>query len=112
LCLLPQREGSRLSAETVSRSATLSTVCSAYSDGARRNLFPVILLLQEIIDDANFEAGSRNRSVRLLSFFPRVVNGSTDLLRSAMENVIRHAVNYTAEGSEVELALGEEDKGT
>jgi signal transduction histidine kinase len=62
-------------------------------------------------NDANFEAGSRNRSVRLLSYFPRAVNGNTDLLRSAMENVIRHAVNYTAEGSEVELALAEEGQG-
>lgn len=33
------------------------------------------------------------------------VEGSKQILRSAVENVIRNAVNYTAEGTEVELSV-------
>jgi len=69
------------------------------------------LLVEEIISDANFEASSRNRSVRLLSRFPCLVDGNADLLRSAIENVVRNGVNYTPEGSEVEVALMDEDRG-
>jgi two-component system sensor histidine kinase CpxA len=69
------------------------------------------LLVQEIISDANFEASSRNRSVHLLSRFPCRVNGNVDLLRSAIENVVRNAANYTPEGTEVEVTLIEEDRG-
>jgi signal transduction histidine kinase len=62
-------------------------------------------LVQEIADDANFEASARNRSVRVCSSFPCTVVGNADILRSAVENVVRNAVNYTAEGSEVEISL-------
>jgi signal transduction histidine kinase len=68
-------------------------------------------LLQEIISDANFEATSRNRSVRLLSSLPCFVDGNADLLRSAIENVVRNGVNYTPEGTEVEVSLEKEDEG-
>jgi signal transduction histidine kinase len=33
------------------------------------------------------------------------IRGSSDLLRSAVENVIRNAIRYTAEGTAVEVAL-------
>jgi signal transduction histidine kinase len=36
---------------------------------------------------------------------PCTTFGSPELLRSAIENVVRNAVNYTTEGSEVEIAL-------
>jgi two-component system, OmpR family, sensor histidine kinase CpxA len=68
-------------------------------------------LLQEIISDANFEATNRNRSVLLLSSLPCFVDGNADLLRSAIENVVRNAVNYTTEGTEVEVSLAKEDQG-
>jgi len=66
------------------------------------------ILLREIIADANFEADSRNRSVRLLTSFHCLVDGNTDLLGSAIENVIRNALNYTPEGTAVEVSLVEE----
>jgi len=62
-------------------------------------------LVSSVADDANFEAGSRNRSVRVLSTFPCSRIGNPQLLRSAVENVARNAVNYTAEGTEVEVSL-------
>jgi len=68
-------------------------------------------LVSSVADDANFEAGSRNRSVRVLSTFPCSRKGNAQLLRSAVENVVRNAVNYTAEGTEVELSLAPAGEG-
>jgi signal transduction histidine kinase len=76
--------------------------------GVRLDLLQIV---QEVVSDANFEANGRNRSVRLLSESPCAVDGNESLLRSAIENVIRNAVNYTPEGSEVEVALLDENQG-
>jgi signal transduction histidine kinase len=68
---------------------------------------PVILdlLIREVAQDANFEARNRNRLVRVARVDSCSVEGNEELLRSAVENVTRNAVNYTAEGTEVELSL-------
>jgi len=63
------------------------------------------LLVREITDDADFEARSRNRSVRLESNETCIVLGSEPLLRRAIENVVRNAVQYTSEGTGVEVKL-------
>ncbi len=67
-------------------------------------------LLKDVIGDADFEAHSRKSRVRLVEIEPAAEDcealGSPGLLRSAFENVIRNAVRYTAEGSEVEIRLG------
>ncbi len=62
-------------------------------------------LVEEIVSDADFEAGGRDRKVRLISAEASRVLGNADLLRSAIENVVRNAVNYTPEGTEVEVEL-------
>ena len=51
------------------------------------------------------EALGRERAVRLIATEPCRVNGVSDLLRSAIENVVRNAVRHTAQGSEVEVSL-------
>jgi signal transduction histidine kinase len=68
---------------------------------------PVILdlLIREVAQDADFEARNRNRLVRVARVDSCSVEGSEELLRSAVENIVRNAVNYTAEGTEVELSL-------
>ncbi len=68
-------------------------------------------LVASVADDANFEAGSRNRSVRLGSTFSCSREGNPQLLHSAIENVVRNAVNYTAEGTEVEVSLVPAEEG-
>jgi len=67
--------------------------------------FDLALLVREITDDADFEARSRKRSVKLESSASCIVVGSEPLLRRAIENVVRNAVQYTAEGTEVEVKL-------
>jgi len=62
-------------------------------------------LLGEIVGDADFEARSRGRSVTLTPCERYIATGTTTLLRSAIENVIRNAIRYTADGTEVEVTL-------
>ena len=62
-------------------------------------------LTREVAEDADFEARNRNRRVRIGTVDACSIEGSRELLRSAIDNVIRNAVNYTAEGTEVELSL-------
>lgn len=67
--------------------------------------FDLAQLVREIVDDANYEARNRNRSASLIT--PDVCRfiGSEQLLRRAIENVVRNALQYTAEQSEVEVRL-------
>jgi signal transduction histidine kinase len=67
--------------------------------------FDLTKLVQEIAADADFEARSRNRSVRLDASESCTLVGSEELLRPAIENVIRNAVQYTAENSEVAIMI-------
>jgi two-component system sensor histidine kinase CpxA len=62
-------------------------------------------VVQQVIDDANYEAKPLHKEVRVLELAPCVVRGSSELLRSGIENVIRNAIRYTAEGTAVEVSL-------
>jgi two-component system sensor histidine kinase CpxA len=62
-------------------------------------------LLEEVIDDANYEAKPMHKEVRVLQLAACRVRGSSELLRSGIENVIRNAIRYTAEGTAVEVSL-------
>jgi signal transduction histidine kinase len=62
-------------------------------------------LVQQVIDDADFEAKPRHKGVRAIELEQCRVRGSSELLRSAVENVIRNAIRYTAPGSDVEVWL-------
>ncbi len=62
-------------------------------------------LLAEVAADASFEAQEHNRTARVVSSHACHTQGSPELLRSAVENVVRNAVRYTAEHTEVELSL-------
>jgi signal transduction histidine kinase len=62
-------------------------------------------LVQQVIDDANYEAKPLHKEVRVLKLVPCRVRGSSELLRSGIENVVRNAIRYTAEGTAVEVSL-------
>jgi len=62
-------------------------------------------LVREVVTDADFEARESNRAVQVTQTQPCQVTGSGDLLRSAVENVVRNAVRYTSPGSTVEVSL-------
>ncbi len=62
-------------------------------------------LVDELVADADFEARERNCTVRAVSNGNCTVSGSRELLRSAIENVVRNAVRHTAESTEVVVTL-------
>jgi two-component system sensor histidine kinase CpxA len=66
-------------------------------------------LLRQVVDDADFEARDRNCRVILYEADDCCTAGSSELLRSAIENVIRNAVRYTADRTEVEVRLNTSD---
>jgi two-component system, OmpR family, sensor histidine kinase CpxA len=67
--------------------------------------FDLTDLVQEVANDGEFEARARNRSVVIQHADACRVNGFEDLLRSAVENVVRNAIRHTAEGTAVEISL-------
>ena len=75
------------------------------TDGLQRTEVDLARLVREVADDADFEARSRKRSVHIVTCDECSTTGTEELLRSAVENVVRNAVRYTAEGTEVEIAL-------
>ncbi|MFL6374580.1 MAG: ATP-binding protein [Pyrinomonadaceae bacterium] len=66
-------------------------------------------LVRDVAADADFEARANGRYVNVASTDSCAVIGSENLLRSAIENVLRNAVKYTREGSTVDVALRAEN---
>lgn len=62
-------------------------------------------LLNDVVQDADFEAAGNGRQVRLSAQSNLLVTGNRDLVRRAIENVVRNGLCYTAEGSVVEVLL-------
>jgi signal transduction histidine kinase len=62
-------------------------------------------LVQQIVDDANYEAKPQHKEVVVTQLQACRVIGSPELLRSAIENVIRNAVRYTPTAGRVEVSL-------
>ncbi len=68
--------------------------------------FDLTNLVQEVANDGDFEARARNRSVVDRNRpMPARLTGFEELLRSAVENVVRNAIRHTAEGTAVEISL-------
>ncbi|MGH8040672.1 MAG: sensor histidine kinase [Rudaea sp.] len=62
-------------------------------------------LVADIAADAAFEAQARPCRLRIAQSAPLRVRAEPELLASAVENVVRNAVRYTAPDSEVDLRL-------
>jgi two-component system sensor histidine kinase CpxA len=69
--------------------------------------FSVADIVETLLPDMEYEARSRNCSVTFRVSGPpgREVLGNPELLGRAIENVIRNAIAYTAEGTSVEISL-------
>src|ERR1700693_1966535 len=62
-------------------------------------------MLRHIVADTDFEAREHKCRVVLHGTQDCFTVGSSDLLRSAVENVIRNAIRYTAQQTEIEVRL-------
>ena len=100
-----EREGARLDA-LVGELLTLSRLEAGI--GAQPNDYVDLHdLVSEIADDARFEAAASGRRVTFAGSGELIVRARTELLRRAIENVIRNAVQYAPAGTAVDVELGQ-----
>lgn len=66
-------------------------------------------LLTTVTEDAALEAGARQCAVRLQQPAMLSVRGNAKLLHSALENVVRNAIHYTAAASAVTITASQTD---
>lgn len=78
-------------------------------NGSGRSDFKTVdmrLLLEELVRDAGFEAAAKGGEVVLNDGdISQVFRGGEELLRQALENVIRNAVKYTDDGTAVKVDM-------
>lgn len=87
---------------------TLSRLESAF-EGYEQDYFDVMGLVSLICSDAAFEANERGKKVLFDAGSEYLLKGNIELLRRAIENIIRNAVFYTADDSAVSVALKADD---
>ena len=104
-----ERESENLN-EMISQLLTLTRLESG-TDGRKRSEVDLAALVREVAEDADFEARSLNRTVQVVSSDNCKIEGVEEVLRSAVENVVRNAVRYTPEGTAVEVALQKQNGG-
>jgi two-component system sensor histidine kinase CpxA len=97
-----EREAEKLN-EMIGQLLTWNKVQSGTTEIEKRKVDLAELIL-EITADADFEAKSQNRAV-VSTIEPCILEGNLDLLRRAVENIVRNAVHFTDEGSSVEITL-------
>jgi len=67
-------------------------------------------LLNEVVEDARLEASGADKNVDWTPGESLWLNGHHDLMRSAIENVLRNAVRFTKAGSAVAVSLVREHR--
>ena len=103
-----ETESKRLN-EMISQILTLSKLETRAEKIEKREI-NLTRLIEQIAADAEFEAESKGKSVRILRADNCRVRGNDILLRSAIENVLRNAVRYTKEDTTVEISLESENE--
>jgi two-component system OmpR family sensor kinase len=98
-----EREVARVD-ELVGEVLTLARLESLAS-GASARTVDFAELVADVAEDARFEAEAAKRRLSYAGSAVARVRGSAELLHRAVENVVRNAVKYTAEGSCVEMEL-------
>ena len=78
---------------------------------AVRERFDLDELLLEVARDADFEGAAKECSIEVHGTSQVVLRGNRELLRSAVENVLRNAVRYSPTGAPVEVRVARTDGG-
>jgi signal transduction histidine kinase len=70
-----------------------------------REIFGLTALVEEIVEDARLEAESRDCRIELAASADVTVAGNPDLLRRALENVLRNALRHSPAGGCVTISI-------
>jgi len=81
-------------------------------DASRQTVFELSAVIDEIVADCDFEARATGRGVRIVALEACLVDGVPDLMRSAIENVVRNGIRHTPQGADVDIALRVRRKST
>ncbi len=98
-----ERESDRLN-ELIGQLLML-TKLESESGSIKRSELDISALVAEIAKDADFEAKNNNRQVTAAVSEKIILNGNSELLRQAIENLVRNAVRYTEQGTSVEISI-------
>ena len=66
-------------------------------------------VIAKLVDDADFEAQASGSSVVVTQTVPLQIVGVEEFLASAIENIIRNAIRFTPEDTEIEVSLQQEE---
>jgi two-component system sensor histidine kinase CpxA len=80
------------------------------SGEAKREPLDLAQLAREVVSDAEFEAKNTGRAVEIIANERCPTSGSRELLRSALDNVIRNALRHTEPGTTVHVNLLRHDE--
>jgi two-component system sensor histidine kinase CpxA len=98
-----ETESGRLN-EMISRLLTLARLETGTRDFKSEEI-DLAEMIEQIVDDAEFEARAKNKTVKIVRMDRCSVEGNESLLQSAVENVLRNAVKYTDESTAVEVSV-------
>jgi two-component system sensor histidine kinase CpxA len=96
-------EADRLN-QLIQRLLTISRLESG-TDGLRKTKFSLREMVEQVARDADYETPGRGCRVTADDADEFLVEADPDLLRSAVENVVRNATRYTAESTKVDVRL-------
>lgn len=68
-----------------------------------REIQPLSSLWEEILKDAEFEAGQMNKNLTFSAIPDRSISGNPKLLMSALDNIIRNAIYYGKDKVDVQM---------
>jgi two-component system, OmpR family, sensor kinase len=76
-----------------------------------RESFELDEMIEEVVRDANFEGAMKNCRVNLHGATKTSILGNRELLRSAIENVLRNAVRYSPNEAAVDVSIARAASG-
>jgi signal transduction histidine kinase len=98
-----EQEAARLD-QLIGHALTLARIDSGVEAGPQEVL-DLATLIQEVAADGDYEARASGRHVVVGAADPCLITGDIDLVRSAIENIVRNGVRHTAPGTAVDVEL-------
>jgi len=74
-------------------------------ESTQRETFDLTNLVQEVAADGDFEARAHGREVKVVRADACTILGVPEILRSAIENIVRNAIRHTPPGTSVNVSL-------